>query len=106
MLFALSNNAIAESTSHKELVHFSAHFGLSYGINSISHAFLANILGVDNTLSMIAASVFTFGVGAAYKFSEIENGRLPGNFGKSMTYNAMGIGFSDLTILTFDAGSK
>lgn len=96
----------AESTNHEELVHFSAHFGMSYAINTIAYAGLNKIVGADETTSFIVANALTLAVGALYKISEAHNGRLPRGFAKSMAQNVIGVGFSNLTILTFNLGGK
>lgn len=62
----------ADSTSdHNKIVHFSAHFGMSFLISSVVYAFCNIKLGINTNRSFILLTVSTFIIGFIYKCLEI-----------------------------------
>ena len=99
----ISSQSVA---THDDLVHFSAHFGMSYSINTITYGVCSNVFKMNKNSAILTANVITLLIGVSYKLLEAQTTGLPSNFAKSMAQNALGVGVSNLTIISFDFGSK
>lgn len=95
-----THKACAEEMTHDQLIHFSAHFGMSYAINTIMYGSYSRLLHLDKTDSLILSGITTLLVGFAYK--AVETNSTSGNFRTSMFQNSVGVGASALTIVIFD----
>jgi hypothetical protein len=63
---------LPDSTSdHEKILHFSAHFGMSFLLLSVSYAFLNLKWGFSRTGSHIISIGLTLLVGCIYKYAEI-----------------------------------
>jgi hypothetical protein len=101
-----------DSTSdHNKIVHFSAHFGMSFLISSVVYAFCNIKLGIDNRKSFVLFTVITLIIGSLYKYWEIFNQPSPDpdfakilvitGFYTSMSQNIAGIMAAMLIIKYF-----
>lgn len=70
-----------DSTSdHNKILHFAAHFGMSFLILSISYAFCNLKWGMSRMGSHIISIALTLLVGSVYKYGEISNQGIISNF--------------------------
>jgi hypothetical protein len=60
-------------TDHDRLLHFSAHFGMSFIISYLVYSFCAKKIGIKKTTSFYLLVVTTFVVGLVYKYFEIQS---------------------------------
>lgn len=80
-----------------ELMHFTAHAGASFALQTGFYGVNKKWLGMDPVPAEMLAAVFTLGVGLAYKSSE----NYPSNTGRAMLYNSLGVGTAIVTHVTF-----
>lgn len=87
IIFALVSGTICfgfilpDSTSdHNKILHFAAHFGMSFLLLSISYAFLNLKWGFSRTGSHIISIAFTLFIGCLYKYAEIASQGIMNNF--------------------------
>ena len=103
MVALISGVAKADDTS---LVHFSAHFGMSYAIDTFSYGLLRGLSqsagkGQDQSLriqEMAFAVAFTLLIGFAYKALEAAPA---GETAHSMIENGLGVGAATLSFVAF-----
>ncbi|MFI5154919.1 MAG: hypothetical protein ACHQEM_01960 [Chitinophagales bacterium] len=67
-------------SDHNKILHFSAHFGMSFLILSISYAFCNLKWGMSRTGSHIISIALTLLVGCFYKYAEISSQGIISNF--------------------------
>src|SRR5262245_21638694 len=87
VIFALVSGIICfgfifpDSTSdHNKILHFAAHFGMSFLLLSVSYAFLNLKWGFSRTGSHIISISFTLFIGCLYKYAEIASQGIFGSF--------------------------
>jgi hypothetical protein len=94
VMVLMSNVSRGDDTN---LMHFSAHFGMSFAINTFVYQTWYKGLGCTKTESVIAAATITLFTGFMYKYMEAFNASassLPSNTLQSMTWNTLGVGAS------------
>ena len=90
--------------SDQDSVHFAAHVGASYAINTFTYGLARKGFHFEKTDSLIFAAFTTLVVGAMWKVLE-SNSLQPINgsdFKTSMFRNALGTGLSAGTMIMFD----
>lgn len=98
---------IAICDDHDDLVHFSAHFGMSYAINTMIYGTLRSLsrnAGREKDLDlklqeMIFSGCLTLMIGLAYKATE---GAPLYDMGQSMLWNSMGVGAATISFAVFE----
>ena len=105
-----------DSTSdHNKILHFAAHFGMSFLLLSISYAFLNLKWGFSRSGSHVLAISFTLFVGCFYKYAEITSQGIANSFSfgqlltltgcyTSMSQNLAGI-FAGIFIIHYFFGN-
>jgi hypothetical protein len=72
---------LPDSTSdHNKILHFAAHFGMSFLLLSISYAFLNLKWGFNRTGSHVISISFTLLIGCLYKYTEIASQGIMNSF--------------------------
>ena len=106
-----------DSTSdHNKMLHFAAHFGMSFLLLSISYAFLHLKWGFSRSGSQVLAIGFTVFVGCIYKYAEITSQGIANSFSfsqlltltgcyTSMSQNVAGI-FAGMFIIHYFFGNR
>jgi hypothetical protein len=67
-------------SDHNKILHFAAHFGMSFLLLSISYAFLNLKWGFSRTGSHIISIAFTLFIGCIYKYAEIASQGIMNSF--------------------------
>jgi len=104
ILALLTNLCLADD--HEDLVHFSAHFGMSYAINTVVYGSLRSLSynagkSEDANLrleEMVFSAAFTLMVGYTYKYIEGAN---TSDTLTAMKYNSIGVGAAALSFEMF-----
>lgn len=88
---------------HEELVHFSAHAGLSYIGTTFLFGFMHKAIGLEVNDSLEFSIFTTLLLGLVYKDLEAISNRSQGipELGTSMLYNGIGCGAAMFTIKAF-----
>lgn len=87
LLLAVGHCAKADDA---DLLHFSAHFGMSFAISAFAYQTWRKGLGCTETESVIFAVATTTFAGLFYKYLE----GFPSDTGRAIIYNSIGIGAS------------
>ena len=77
-------------SDHNKILHFSAHFGMSFLLLSISYAFLNLKWGLHRTGSHIISIAFTLFIGCIYKYAEIASQGIINSFSFGQLMNLTG----------------
>jgi EamA domain-containing membrane protein RarD len=94
--------ASTADTNHEDLVHFSAHFGMSYAISMFTYGVMRKGLGISVNESLGFSIFTTLVVGLTYKYMEAMTTGSFAGMGTSMLYNATGVAASYITIKMFE----
>jgi hypothetical protein len=95
-LFCLSVKA--EDAGSENLLHFTAHFGASYAIDTFAQGFNQKAFKMNNLDSETFAAFTTLFIGAVYEAQENASGH---DMLKALGYNALGVGAAVLTRCMF-----
>jgi hypothetical protein len=101
-------------SDHNKVLHFAAHFGMSFLLLSISYAFLNLKWGFSRSGSKVLAISFTLFIGCLYKYAEITSQGIANDFSfgqlltltgcyTSMSQNVAGI-FAGIFIIHYFFG--
>jgi hypothetical protein len=99
LLLFIAATAIADDVSHDDLVHFTAHAGSSFALQTIFYGFNKKALKENTIKSEGLALLETLAIGLIYKASE----HAPlGETSVSMAENVIGCASAIATHVTFD----
>lgn len=104
ILALMTNLAVADD--HDDLVHFAAHFGMSYAINTFSYGLFRGMSKsagraddpVLRMQEMVMAAAFTLIVGFSYKAIELAP---PSDVAHSMFLNVLGVAAANISFVAF-----
>lgn len=82
-------------------VHFAAHFGMSYAINTISFGIAKEAFHMNPTQAYIFSAGLTLMAGFVYKFMELQPGDTGSSIPRAMLENAAGCAAFGLTVMAF-----
>ncbi len=96
LLVILLSSLSVRADEHDDFVHFTAHAGASFAINTAVYAFNKRALGLERTDNLIFSAVSTLMVGTVYKL--LERSASDQSILNSTLQNSVGIGFSMVVI--------
>jgi len=86
--------------THDQMVHFAAHFGMSYAIHTFLYAVFYRAFSLRRGIAISLAILITLAVGGGYKYIEMaQNSEIPANVSESMIQNTLGTTTSVGTII-------
>lgn len=90
------------SEQDSEALHFAAHFGMSYAINSIGFEIATKAFHMNKYDALVFSAVTTLLIGLSYKWvTDSRSQTFNNDLGSSMLYNSMGVTTFGLTVLVF-----
>jgi hypothetical protein len=87
----------AHAMTQDDLMHMSAHTGVSFALQTGFYGINSRWLGMDNEAAQVVGFLETMAVGWVYK--DLQG--FPSDTGRAMGFNALGAGSAILTQVTF-----